>query len=106
MWTSSNRVCTDVLGRIEDCSLEYQDAVGDVYQAISRVINNLRDIFTSAPGVDIAGFVTNINTIRCCNVIPDLTLIWREAAEVKKLVGQVNTTVGTPAVCATIKCQV
>lgn len=48
--------------------------------------------------------MNNINQVRCCNVLPDLDVLWLEAAEDEGLIGQVNTAVPRPNACASIVC--
>lgn len=43
-------------------------------------------------------------TIRCCNVLPDATILWTDAAEEDGVGNIVNKVAPLPNACATIDC--
>jgi hypothetical protein len=59
------------------------------------VINNQNDLDT------INANIANINQIRCCNVLPDLDILWLAAADSEGVSNLVNT-VASENACATI----
>lgn len=66
-----------------------------------QVIDNLQSIID---GGDVTTAVNAINQVRCCNVLPDLDVLWLQAAEDYGLIGQVNTVVPRENACSSITC--
>ncbi|KAF5344557.1 hypothetical protein D9757_014885 [Collybiopsis confluens] len=90
-----------VLGRLCGLSNQYNEAVQDLQTVFQQVLTNLQDIIHGGEAL-IAG--KNINQVRCCNVLPDLDVLWLQAAEAEGLVGEVNTSVPRPSTCAAVTC--
>lgn len=85
------------------------DAENAITSAADGFMNNvlvpLMDIVVNGantPQVD--ADVLQINTFRCCTLLPDLDVLWLAAAEDEGIVGQVNLNVPRPDACATISC--
>ncbi|KAK7961623.1 uncharacterized protein PG986_002448 [Apiospora aurea] len=91
-----------VLSRICGVSGRYTAAVADLNNVFGGVLTNLQSIVNNPKTAPTA--VANINKIRCCNVLPDLDVLWREAAQRYRIQGQVQTTVPRPRACASAKC--
>ena len=69
------------------------------------VINQLLNIIQNPNNNNVVqNAVDRINQVRCCNVLPDLDVLWLAAAETEGIVGQVNTDVPRPNACANIQC--
>ena len=69
------------------------------------VLNNLGDIVTFNGALDTATkAVSNINNIRCCNVLPDVDLLWLDASDQAGLSGQVPITAPRESACSNIAC--
>jgi len=96
-----------VLASISDFSgdADYVNAVDDLQNIFGQVPLNLQDIINN-PGdsAAVTQALNNINAFRCCNVLPDLDVLWLDAAEDYGLVGTVNTVVPRPNACASIIC--
>ncbi|KAK7913853.1 hypothetical protein PG985_011556 [Apiospora marii] len=91
-----------VLTRVCGVSDAYTRAVQDLGQVFGGVLTNLQAIADDGAAAPKAA--GTINRIRCCNVLPDLDVLWREAAESYGVVGQVQTSVPRPGTCASVKC--
>ncbi|KAK8017077.1 hypothetical protein PG993_015266 [Apiospora rasikravindrae] len=91
-----------VLSRICDVSDRYNRAVKNLNKVFGGVLSNLQSIVDNPSSAPQA--VANINQIRCCNVLPDLDVLWREAAERYRIKGQVQTNVPRPQACRSVRC--
>ncbi|KAK7999313.1 hypothetical protein PG990_011913 [Apiospora arundinis] len=91
-----------VLSRICGVTDAYTRAVQDLGQVFGGVLTNLQAIVDNPAAAPKAA--ATINRIRCCNVLKDLDVLWREAAESYGVVGQVQTSVPRPGACAAVKC--
>ncbi|KAK7986958.1 hypothetical protein PG996_006434 [Apiospora saccharicola] len=91
-----------VLARVCGVSDAYTRAVQDLGQVFGGVLTNLQAIVDDEAAAPRAA--ATINRIRCCNVLPDLDVLWREAAESYGVVGQVQVSVPRPGACAAVKC--
>ncbi|KAK8121616.1 hypothetical protein PG984_010286 [Apiospora sp. TS-2023a] len=91
-----------VLTRVCGVSDAYTRAVQDLGQVFGGVLTNLQAIVDDEAAAPRAA--VTINRIRCCNVLPDLDVLWREAAESYGVVGQVQTSVPRPGACGSVKC--
>ncbi|KAK4550305.1 hypothetical protein LTR36_003272 [Oleoguttula mirabilis] len=70
-----------------------------------HVLDNLNTIIqnpSDPPTFNAA--VGDINFFRCCNVLPDADILWRDSAEDNGLGLSVNTVAGRPDACASIDC--
>lgn len=70
-----------------------------------HVLTNLQNII--ADPSDTAGAVAavaDINTFRCCNVLPDADLIWLDSADDNGISNVVPITAPRPDACASIDC--
>ncbi|SMR48866.1 unnamed protein product [Zymoseptoria tritici ST99CH_1E4] len=70
-----------------------------------RVLDNLQSIInkpTDTAAVHAA--VNDINLIRCCNVLPDATILWTDTAEDSGIGGTVQTVANRENACATVDC--
>jgi hypothetical protein len=72
---------------------------------MDNVLDPLMDIVVNgANSALVNADVLQINTFRCCTLLPDLDVLWLAAAEDEGLVGQVNLSPPRPDACATITC--
>lgn len=72
---------------------------------MTNVLVPLMDITVNgADTAQVQADLSQINTFRCCTLLPDLDVLWLEAAEDEGLVGQVNLSVPRPNACAIIAC--
>jgi hypothetical protein len=77
----------------------------DLMTVFGRVITGLQTIITDPNNADsVNSALESINLTRCCNVLPDLSVLWPDAANQEGISDQVNTAVPIPAVCSTITC--
>ncbi|KAG9525659.1 hypothetical protein KCV07_g1183, partial [Aureobasidium melanogenum] len=71
----------------------------------THVLQNLRIIIMSPSDSDIINHaISDINTFRCCNVLPDAKILWLDSATDAGIADQVNTTPGLEDACANIDC--
>ncbi|KAK8064395.1 hypothetical protein PG994_007033 [Apiospora phragmitis] len=91
-----------VLSRICGVSDAYTRAVQDLGQVFGGVLTNLQSVVDDRSAATRAA--TTINRIRCCNALPVLDVLWREAAESYGVTGEVQTSVPRPGACAVVKC--
>ncbi|KAH0347682.1 hypothetical protein KCU81_g3444, partial [Aureobasidium melanogenum] len=71
----------------------------------THVLQNLRTIIMSPSDSDvITHAISDINTFRCCNVLPDANILWLDAATDNGIADQVNVTPGREDACANIDC--
>ncbi|KAK5124201.1 hypothetical protein LTR85_001904 [Meristemomyces frigidus] len=77
--------------------------LGNVFQ--DHVVDNLNTIIGAPSDSDgVATAVADINFFRCCNVLPDADILWRDSAEDNGLGNVVNTVAGRPDACSLISC--
>jgi hypothetical protein len=71
----------------------------------THVLQNLRSIIMMPSDSDVINHAINdINTFRCCNVLPDAKIIWLDSATDNGIANEVNTTPGLEDACANINC--
>jgi len=75
-----------------------QQVFGQVPSSIQNIINNPGDATV------VASNLQTINNVRCCNVLPDLDVLWTAAADDEGVSNQVNLSVPRPNACASISC--
>ena len=75
-----------------------QEVFGNVPSSLQNIINNPGD------AQNVAVQLQDINNTRCCNVLPDLDILWQAAADDEGISDQVNTVVPRPNACATVAC--
>jgi hypothetical protein len=80
---------------------DYVRAVNDLKNVFGNVITGLNNIIA---GQSPASNIASINHVRCCNVLPDLDILWVQSAAGDGLVGSVPTSAPRPAACSTISC--
>ena len=77
----------------------------DLMNVFGRVITGLQTIITDPNDTNsVSSALDSINLTRCCNVLPDLSVLWPDAANQEAISDQVNTAVPIPAVCSSITC--
>ncbi|KAF2141151.1 uncharacterized protein K452DRAFT_229337 [Aplosporella prunicola CBS 121167] len=82
-----------------ECALE---DLGEVFE--TRVLDNIRNIIMSpSNNVTVQHAVHDINIFRCCNVLPDLDILWRDSASDKNL-NQVPVSPARPNACYSYNC--
>jgi hypothetical protein len=80
---------------------DFVAAVNDLNNVFGNVITGLNNIIA---GHDPASNIASINQVRCCNVLPDLDVLWLQSAEGDGLVGSVPTSADRPAACGSVSC--
>jgi hypothetical protein len=88
----------------------YQCAISDLQNVFGLdVLNNLQTIIDNSGDLDTVNTAANnINNIRCCNVLPDVDILWSDAAET--FGGPVLISPNTPllaprpSTCAAVDC--
>ena len=94
-----------ILGAIPALSTAATNAVTDLMTVFGGVLTKLQDIITNQNDINIINTdVANINQIRCCNVLPDLDVLWTAAADAEGVSNLVNLVVPRENACATITC--
>lgn len=80
-----------------------QRDLGDVFGP--HVLANLNSICND-PGnaVAVSAAVLDINNFRCCNVLPDASILWLESAEGDGLANDVPTVAAVEDACSSITC--
>lgn len=72
---------------------------------MTNVVQPLMDIVVNgANPAQVEADVLQINTFRCCTLLPDLDSLWLAAAEDEGLIGSVDVTVPRPDACASTAC--
>lgn len=70
-----------------------------------HVITNLNTIIADPSDTTaVHAAVQDINFFRCCNVLPDADILWKDAAEEDGTLGPVPTTAPRPDACSSIDC--
>jgi hypothetical protein len=101
----------------EPCQLNNSDFVGGGTDAFNcaamdlmtvfdtHVLQNLRSIIMMPSDSDVINHAINdINTFRCCNVLPDAKILWLDSATDNGIANEANTTPGLEDACANINC--
>lgn len=71
----------------------------------THVLQNLKAIIMMPSDSDVINHAINdINTFRCCNVLPDANIIWLDSATDNGISNEVNVTPGKEDACANIDC--
>ena len=71
----------------------------------THVLQNLRSIIMMPSDSDVITHAINdINTFRCCNVLPDANIIWLDSATDNGISNEVNFTPAKEDACANIDC--
>ncbi|KAF2140686.1 uncharacterized protein K452DRAFT_288779 [Aplosporella prunicola CBS 121167] len=80
-----------------------RDDLQKVFQP--HVLDNINDIIMS-PGSNSTtqGAVDDINTFRCCNVLPDLDILWQDSATDNGIADVVPIMAGRENACMSIDC--
>ncbi len=79
--------------------------IQDLMNVFGGVITGLQTIITNPNNANnVSSALGSINLTRCCNVLPDLSILWPDAADQEGISDQVNTAVPTPAACSSIMC--
>jgi len=79
--------------------------IKDLMNVFGMVTTGLQTIITNPNDANtVSSALGTINHTRCCNVLPDLSVLWPDAANQEGISNQVNTAVPIPAVCASIAC--
>jgi hypothetical protein len=72
---------------------------------MTNVLMPLMDVVVNGANPDqVAADLLQINTFRCCTLLPDLDSLWEAAAADEGLVGSVDITVPRPDACAVTSC--
>lgn len=82
----------------EGAVLNLQEIFGNVPSSLQNIVNNPND------AQSVATQLQQINGARCCNVLPDLDILWQDAADDYGISNIVNTAVPRPNACATTFC--
>ena len=94
-----------ILAGIPALATDATDAIANLMQVFGGVLTNLQDIINNQNDLDIINAdIANINQIRCCNVLPDLDILWPAAADAEGVSNLVNTVAPEENACATITC--
>lgn len=96
-----------VLASIGDFSgdAQYQGAVTNLQEIFGNVPSSLQNIINNPSNAgNVNTQLLQINNVRCCNVLPDLDILWQDAADDFGISNLVNTVVPRPNACATTVC--
>jgi hypothetical protein len=94
-----------ILSMITGLSTDATNAIQNLMEVFGGVLTNLQDIINNQNDLDVINTdISNINHIRCCNVLPDLDILWTAAADDEGVSNLVNLVVPRPNACATIVC--
>ena len=96
-----------VLASISDFSndQQYQGAVLNLQEVFGNVPSSLQNIIDDPSDAGrVSTQLLQINNVRCCNVLPDLDILWQDAADDYGISNIVNTAVPRPNACATTDC--
>lgn len=94
-----------VLAGLQGLSTDATNAIANLMAVFGGVLTNLQDIIDNQNDLTtINTDIGNINQIRCCNVLPDLDVLWTAAADDAGVANVVNLVVPRENACATITC--
>lgn len=95
-----------VLASISDFSNDgqYQGAVLNLKEVFGNVPASLQNIIDNPDVDNVQTQLQQINNVRCCNVLPDLGILWQDAADDYGISNVVNTVPARPDACATTAC--
>jgi hypothetical protein len=94
------------LASIPALSTNATNAVKDLKAVFGQVLTNLQDIINNQNDLTVINQdIANINQVRCCNVLPDLDVLWKAAADAEGVSNLVNLVVPRENACATITCR-
>ncbi|KAK5165823.1 uncharacterized protein LTR77_008746 [Saxophila tyrrhenica] len=83
-----------------DCAVE---DLMDVFEV--HVLQNLMAVIADPGNAEVAqASVDDINAFRCCNVLPDVDILFINSAESEGIANQVPLSVGREDACADIQC--
>ncbi len=87
-------------------TIAYQCAIGDLENVFqTHVLFNLQQIVDNPDSADIvSGAVADINLFRCCNVLPDASILWLDSAVFAQISDEVPTCAAREDACANISC--
>ncbi|ORX93547.1 hypothetical protein BCR34DRAFT_499814 [Clohesyomyces aquaticus] len=74
-------------------------AIQDLMNVFGNVPTAIQSVIDNPDAGNVATQVGVINQVRCCNVLPDLNVLWTAAAADAGVVGQVNLVVPLPNAC-------
>lgn len=97
----------NVLASISDFSndQQYQGAVTNLQEVFGNVPSSIQNIIDNPGDAEVVKTqLLQINNVRCCNVLPDLDILWQDAADDYGISNVVNTAVPRPNACATSDC--
>ncbi|KAK3075942.1 hypothetical protein LTR53_000246 [Teratosphaeriaceae sp. CCFEE 6253] len=80
-------------------------ALGDlpnIYSTLEWTLNQL--IADPTDNTNVQNSLEDINAYRCCNVLPDIDILWADAAGMAGIKGQVPAVAGRENLCAEIDC--
>lgn len=76
----------------------------DVFEL--HVLDNLQNIINNPNSTSVVtAAVQDINNFRCCNVLPDASILWLDAADDSGISNQVPTCAPREDACSSITCQ-
>jgi hypothetical protein len=94
-----------ILSMITGLSTDATNAIQNLMEVFGGVLTNLQDIINNQNDINVINTdISNINQIRCCNVLPDLDVLWTDAADDEGVSNLVNLAVPRPNACATVAC--
>ena len=94
-----------ILAGIPALPTDATNAIANLKQVFGGVLTNLQDIINNQNDLDtINAHIKNISQIRCCNVLPDLDVLWPAAAKAEGVSNLVITVAPRENACATTKC--
>jgi hypothetical protein len=91
----------------EQNTIAYQCAIGDLQNVFgTHVLTNLQNIISNPNSTAVvSAAVSDINVFRCCNVLPDASILWLDSAVFAGISNEVPTCAGRPNACSSISCQ-
>jgi hypothetical protein len=93
------------LASIPALSTDATNAIQDLRTVFGRVLTNLQDIIDNQNNLTIIKQdIYNINEVRCCNILPNLDVLWAAAADAEGVSNLVNLVAPNENACAAINC--
>lgn len=91
---------------IETSGSAYSCAVGDLNTVFKlHVLDNLQKIIDDpSDAATVSSAVLDVNNFRCCNVLPDASILWLAAADSAGVSGSVTTQAPVENACSSIIC--
>ncbi|OCL11118.1 hypothetical protein AOQ84DRAFT_387047 [Glonium stellatum] len=104
-FASDEPVELGILSSISGLADDALNAITLLQEVFGNVITDLQNIINDPSATSIVNTqLEEINSVRCCNVLPALDILWQAAADDEGISNQVDTSVPRPNACSQVVC--